>query len=145
MNVIPLVLLQYMQGLKTHDLNLIALSVADEARVVLPKGALAKSGFLAFLTALYAAFPDWDYKHDAPESSGENRFAVKWYQSGTHTDALILPERGPVPATGKRIRIPAQFFFYHVDADKIIEIRPEAVPGGAPWGILEQLCIPDPM
>jgi predicted ester cyclase len=142
MTRVPKVLLEYIQGLKTHDLSIIARSIADDVRVVLPSRTLAKSGFLEFLAALYTALPDWEYQHDEPEVRGEDRFAVKWYQGGTHTDMLILPGRAPVAPTGKQIRIPEQFFFYQIVADKIIEIRPDTISGGAPWGILEQLCIP---
>jgi hypothetical protein len=120
---------------------MIAATIANEAEIVLPTRKLTKSGFLAFLSALYAAFPDWNYRHDAPESRGPDQFAVKWYQSGTHTAALDLPELARVAATGKLIRIPEQFFFYRVVADQLIEIRPDAIPGGAPWGILEQLGV----
>jgi hypothetical protein len=144
MNRIPLVLLQYIQGLKAHDLNLIASSVADEVRVVLPTRTLVKPDFLEFLAALYAAFPEWDYQHDAPESLGADRFAVKWYQSGKHTGALTLAGLASIPPTGALIRIPEQLFSYHILADQIIEIRPDAVPGGAPWGILEQLGVQNP-
>ena len=142
MNRIPPVLLQYIQGLETHNLNMIASSVADDARVVLPTRTLAKPDFLAFLAALYAAFPDWEYQHEAPESLGADRFAVKWYQSGRHTGALTLVGRASIPPTGTLVRIPEQFFAYQIPGDQIIEIRPDAVPGGAPWGILEQLGIP---
>jgi predicted ester cyclase len=141
MNRIPTVLFEYIQGLKTHDLSMIARSIADDVRVVLPSRTLAKSGFLEFLGALYSAFPDWEYQHDEPEVLNEDRFAVKWYQAGTHTDILILPGRAAVAPTGKHILIPEQFFFYQIVADHIIEIRPDAITGGAPWGILERLGI----
>lgn len=142
MKPVPTVLSEYIQGLKTHDLSLIARSIAADVKIVLPSRALTKSSFLGFLAALYSAFPDWDYQHDDPEVVGEDRIAVKWYQGGTHTDVLILPGRAAVAPTGKQIRIPEQFFFYQIVADQIIEIRPEAISGGAPWGILEQLGIP---
>jgi predicted ester cyclase len=142
MNPVPTVLLDYIQGLKTHDLSMIARSIAGDVRVALPSRTLAKAGFLEFLAALYSAFPDWDYQHHAPEARGEDRFAVKWLQSGTHTEILALSGQAPIAPTGKHIRIPEQFFFYHIVADQIIEIRPEAIAGGAPWGILEQLGLP---
>jgi hypothetical protein len=50
-----------------------------------------------------------------------------------------LPGLAPIAATFKRVTIPAHYFFYRVRGDKIVEMRPEPVPGGAPRGTLEQI------
>ena len=92
------------------------------------------------LGALYAAFPDWHYDHDEPESC-DNRFAIKWRQGGTHTAELALPGFPPVPATSRNVTIPAHYFFYRIHEDTIVEIEPEPVPGGAPGGIFKQIGI----
>lgn len=84
--------------------------------------------------------PDWRYDHDEPEWR-EDMIAVKWRRGGTHTGTFALPGLAPVPATGKRVTIPEHHFFYRVRGDKIVEIRPEPVPGGAPRGILEQIGV----
>ena len=47
----------------------------------------------------------------------------------------------PVLATGRTVKIPPQYFVYTVGNGRIIEIRPEAIPGGAPAGILEQIGV----
>jgi len=46
-----------------------------------------------------------------------------------------------VPATGKKVTIPEQFFFYRVRGDQIVEIRPDPIAGGAPKGIFEQIGV----
>ena len=43
--------------------------------------------------------------------------------------------------TGKEVKIPEQLFYYRLRGGRIVEIRPEAIPGGAPQGILEQIGV----
>ncbi len=97
-----------------------------------------KERFLAFLRALYTAFPNWHYDHDEPELRG-GEIAVKWRQGGTHTGTLALPGAKSVAATGRQVKIPAQFFYYRLRDTMIVEIRPEPMAGGAPQGILEHI------
>ena len=138
METLPPILLTYIAGLKAHDVTMIASTVSDDLRFITPSATIGKDRFLSFLRALYAAFPDWHYEHDDPESSGD-MFTVKWRQRGTHTGTLALPGIPSVDATGTRVTIPEQFFFYRVRDDLILEIRPEPIAGGAPQGILEQI------
>lgn len=143
MSDIPAVLEAYMQGLKSHDVAQVAETVAENLAFVTPQRTLSKPQFLAMLTALYAAFPDWHYEHDEPEVL-PGRFAVRWRQGGTHTAALEVPGIDSVPPTGKQVHMPAQRFFYRVPADLIVEIEPEPLPGGAPGGILQRLGVSQP-
>jgi len=140
---IPAVLVSYMEGLRAHDVVRIAATVADELAFVTEARTLNKEHFLRMLVALYTGFPDWAYDHDAPEWR-EDVLAVKWRQGGTHTGTFTLPGLDPVPATGRRVTIPAHYFFYKVRGERIVEIRPEPVPGGAPRGILEQIGVAVP-
>lgn len=140
MNETPVVLDSYMEGLKTHDVDRIAGTVADELAFVTATATLTKEQFLQMLRALYTGFPDWHYDHDEPEVRGDV-IAVKWRQGGTHTGTFALPGLPPVPATNRKVQIPEHHFFYRIRGDKIIEIRPEQVPGGAPRGILEQIGV----
>ena len=39
------------------------------------------------------------------------------------------------------MKIPEHFFYYRLDADKLTQIRPDPVPGGAPRGIFEQIGV----
>lgn len=138
MNEIPVVLRSYMEGLKAHDVDRIDGTVADDLGFVTATATLNKGQFLQMLRALYTGFPDWHYDHDDPEIRGDV-IAVKWRQGGTHTGTFALPGLPPVPATGRNVKIPEHYFFYRVRGDRIVEIRPESVPGGAPRGILEQI------
>jgi hypothetical protein len=143
MTNIPSVLLDYIRGLMDHDVPRIAATVADDLRFITPAAIVDKARFLGFLRALYAAFPDWAYEHDEPEPRADE-IAVKWRQSGTHAGALILPDILFAP-TGKRVTIPGQFFFYCVRGDRIVQIRPEPIVGGAPQGILQQIGVAWPI
>lgn len=143
MNEIPDVLQCYMEGLKAHDVDRIAGTVAPDLAVITPTATLTREQFLRMLRALYAAFPEWHYDHDAPEVRGDV-IAVRWRQGGTHTGTFALPGMAPIPATDKKVKIPEHYFFYRLRGEQIVEIRPEPVPGGAPWGILEQIGVPVP-
>jgi predicted ester cyclase len=138
MNVIPTVLGTYREGLKARDVDKIAGTLADDLAVILPGRQLNMAQFLAMLGAIYSAFPDWHYEHEEAQVQGD-MLAIRWRQGGTHTGTFALPGQPPVPATGKRVDIPWHYFFYRVRGNRIVEIRPEPVPGGAPPGILEQI------
>lgn len=145
MHDIPAVLWRYIEGLKAHDVAKIATTVADDLRFIAPERTLDKPQFLALLTAVYTALPDWKYDHDPPETQADQTIRIRWRQSGTHTGPLALPGIPPMAATGKAVRIPPQFFSYRVAGDRIREIRPDPLPGGAPGGILAQLGVAKPL
>lgn len=138
MGDIPDSILNYIEGLTSHDVDRIAAAVADDVVFVTPARTLNKAQFLAMLQGLYSGFPDWCYDHDSPQWR-EDVITVNWRQGGTHTGILAEPGLPIVPATGRAVQIHDQNFFYKVRDNKIIEIRPDPVPGGAPWGLLDQL------
>lgn len=140
----PATLLAYMDGLRVHDVTAIANALADTLRFVTPRRTMNKAETLAFLTALYAGFPDWHYDNDAPVLAADGSWAVRWRQGGTHSATLAFPGFPPVPATGRRVTIPEHDFHYRVGADGLVEIRPDPVPGGAPRGIFEQIGVAMP-
>jgi predicted ester cyclase len=139
----PAVLLDYIEGLKTHDVDRIAGNVADDLVFVAATRRLDKTQFLAMLRALYTGFPDWRYEYDGIEFN-DGVFAIKWRQGGTHTGTWNLAGMAPIAATGKSVRIPEHYFYYKVRDGRIVEIRPDPVPGGAPRGILEQIGVAAP-
>jgi len=143
MTDIPPVLLRYIQGLKAHDVDLVGDTVADDLVFIAATRRLDKPQFLAMLRALYTGFPDWHYDHD-PVELKDGVYAVKWRQGGTHDGAWTLAGMDPIAPTGRRVRIPEHYFFYKVRDDRIVEIRPDPVPGGAPRGILEQIGVAVP-
>ena len=145
MNLLPPVLLSYVEGLKTHDLARIADTLAEDVEIVLALRTLKKQSFLNYLTTLYAAFPDWRYQHGEAEIAASGVVSIKWRQGGTHTQPWTMPGSTPIPPTGKAIRIPEQLFTYEISGDKIREIRPEQIQGGVPQAILDQIGATDPL
>jgi predicted ester cyclase len=140
MTSIPSAFVAYVNGLKNHDVAGIATTLAEDVRFITPANVVGKDRFLTFLRSLYAAFPDWSYDHDEPEMRGEE-IAVRWRQGGSHTGTLVLSGIPSVMPTGKKVQIPAQYFYYRVRDGLIVEIRPEPIAGGAPLGIWQQLGI----
>ena len=140
-SVIPKALLTYMAGLKAHDVDLIASTFADKIQFVTPTKILGHDQILEFLAALYRGFPDWSYEHDEPVIFEDMTYGVKWRQGGTHTGPLEFPGFDGVMATDKSVVIPEHYFFYRVYKNKLVEIRPDPVPGGAPRGIFEQIGV----
>jgi predicted ester cyclase len=141
MSEVPAVVLRYIAALKAHDVAQVATTVSDGIVFLSLGRKLQKRDFLAFLTALYAALPDWSYDHDLPQVREDGTIAIKWRQGGTHTGTFALAGMPPLAPTGRKVQIPEQFFFYKVANDEIIEIRPDLTTGGAPWGILDQLGV----
>jgi hypothetical protein len=141
---IPQVLLDYVEGLRAHDVPLIASTVADDLRFISATRILNKAQFLEMLTALYAGFPDWSYDYNEIEDRGQGNFAIRWRQGGTHRDTWAMPGMDPIPATGRAVRIPPQYFFYRLVQGRLGIIFPEPIVGGAPRGILEQIGVPVP-
>jgi len=136
----PDVLYRYMAGLATHDVDLVATTVAESLAFVGATRTLSKPEFLAMLRALYTGFPDWRYAPDPPRTVGDT-IAIRWRQEGTHDGVFALPGMPPIAPTGRRVVIPPHDFFYRIDADQLTYIRPDPVPGGAPRGILEQIGV----
>jgi hypothetical protein len=102
---------------------------------------MQRDEILAFLGALYRAFPDWHYDNDPPFKRADAMIGVKWRQGGTHTGRIEFPGFPGVDATGRRVQIPEHHFYYLVDDEGLHEIRPDPVPGGAPRGIFEQIGV----
>ena len=141
---IAAVLMEYVKGLETHDVDKVATTVSDELLFISATRILGKADFLAMLNALYTAFPDWHYEYDGVEDRGQDNFAIKWRQSGTHTGAWALPGMESIAPTQKRVKIPPHYFYYRVVDSKLKIIFPEPIVGGAPRGILEQIGVTVP-
>lgn len=137
----PSALAAYVAGLEARNVTAIGASLAEEVRFVTPVRTMDKPEVLAFLSALYAGFPDWSYQRDEPQRLPDGAYVVRWRQGGVHSGALALPGFAPVPPTGRRVVIPEQRFFYRVGPRGLLEIRPDPIPGGAPGGIFEQIGV----
>ena len=140
----PAALLSYIDGLRSHDVDRVATTVADNLLFISATRFLDKSQFLAMLRALYAGFPDWTYQYNEIEDRGQNNYAIKWRQTGTHTGVWAMPGMAPLAPTGRLIEIAPHYFFYRIVDDKLVLIFPEPTPGGAPRGILEQIGVEIP-
>ena len=138
---LPSALVQYMAGLKAHDVDMIGASLAHEVRFVTPMKTMWKVEILGFLSVLYRGFPNWSYEHDEPILHEDGKYAIKWRQGGTHKGTLEFSGFEAVAATDKRVTIPPHHFFYRVGEAGLTEIRPDPVPGGAPRGIFEQIGV----
>lgn len=138
--IVPPVLLRYIDGLRTHDIDKVASTVSEDLDFIAATRTLTKPEFLKMLTALYTGFPDWNYAYDQIEMHGDF-YAVKWRQGGTHTGVFAMPGLDPVQPTGRSVKIPEHYFRYRVKDDQITMIHPEVVPGGAPRGILQQIGV----
>ena len=137
---IPRVLSEYVAGLARHDIDKIAATVSDDLLFISATRILGKLQFLDMLNALYTGFPDWNYEYDEIEDRGLDNYAIKWRQGGTHSGTWSMPGMDPIAATGKRVRIQPQYFFYRIANEQLVLIFPEPVVGGAPRGIVEQIC-----
>lgn len=137
----PAPLLVYMEGLRRHDIAMIAESFAPDLRFVTPVRTMDSAQTLAFLHALYSGFPDWHYDNDPPRVMPDGSWGVLWRQGGTHTHTLALPGFPAVEPTLRTVRIPPHDFYYMVDERGLRQIRPDPVPGGAPRGIFEQIGV----
>lgn len=140
---LPSPLATYIEGLRTHDIARIASSFSPDTIFVTPARTMRPKEILEFLTALYRGFPDWSYAYDHSELDfrDDGMIGVKWRQGGTHTAPLEFPGFPAVAATGRRVTIPEHYFYYRVENDRLTEIRPVPVPGGAPRGIFEQIGV----
>ena len=134
----------YVNGLKSHDIATIGESLAENVKFVTSVKTMGKPAILEFLTALYAGFPDWSYDHDDPVQEGDGSYSILWRQGGPHQATLELPGFATVAATGKKVVIPEQRFFYRIGSEGLTEIRPDPIPGGAPGGIFEQIGVNRP-
>ena len=137
-------LASYVEGLKSHNIAIISESLSENVKFVTPLKTMTKPAILEFLTALYEGFPDWNYDHDNPVRENDGSYSILWRQGGTHKAKLDLPGFATVSATGKKVVIPEQRFFYRIGSEGLTEIRPDPIPGGAPRGIFEQIGVEQP-
>jgi predicted ester cyclase len=138
---LPKALTDYVAGLESHDVEKIASTLSDDLMFISATRVMNKSEALLMLGALYTAFPDWRYEYDEIENRGQNNFAIKWRQGGTHNGFWNLPGMDGIAPTGKQVRISPHYFYYRVANERLSIIFPEPVVGGAPRGILEQIGV----
>ena len=119
-----------MDGLKAHDVEQIASTFANEIRFVTPAKSMRSEEILAFLAALYRGFPDWAYENEAAEAIRQWMLGSSLEAGRTHTGRLEFAGFPGVDPTGRKVEIPEHDFFYRLEHGKLIEIRPDPIPGG---------------
>lgn len=89
------------------------------------------------------AFPDFRF-NEKIEWEKDNQVKISVYLSGTHTGVLDYPSAVGVPRTeptGKKIDLPAEYFVYSVENDKIVRTDGEIPEGHGPAALMKQLRI----
>jgi len=91
------------------------------------------------------AFHDFKF-NEVIEDTSDNQVKIAVYLTGTHTGLLDYPERIGIPkteATGKKVNLPAEYFTYSIENDKIVHTYGEIPDGHGPAALLKQLDIAD--
>lgn len=91
------------------------------------------------------AFPDFKF-NEMIEMAEQNQVKIAVYLTGTHTGLLDYPKVTNVPkteATGKKINMPAEYFVYSVENNKLVFTYGEIPEGHGPTALKAQLGIPD--
>ena len=88
------------------------------------------------------AFPDFKFNEQVIREKG-NAVTVAVYLTGTHTGPLdypldTVPKMGP---TGRSIDLPAEYFTYYVENDRIRRIFGEIPEGHGPPALKKQLGV----
>lgn len=89
------------------------------------------------------AFPDFRF-NEKIEWEKDNQVKIAVYLTGTHTGVLNYPSAVGVPRTeptGKKIDLPAEYFIYSVENDKIVRTDGEIPDGHGPPALMKQLGI----
>ncbi len=104
---------------------------------------IKKENALDMHKARKKAFPDFKF-NEVIEDTSENQIKIVVYLTGTHTGLLDYPKRIGIPkteATGKKIDLPAEYFIYSVEDDKIVHTYGEIPEGHGPDALMKQLDI----
>lgn len=90
------------------------------------------------------AFPDFKFNEQVVSEEG-NAVKIAVYLTGTHTGPLDYPisEVPKVGPTGKSINLPAEYFTYYVEKDRIHYIFGEIPEGHGPPALKKQLGLED--
>lgn len=89
------------------------------------------------------AFPDFKF-NEKIEWEKDNQVKIAVFLTGTHTGVLDYPSSVGVPRTeptGKKIDLPAEYFIYSVENDKIVHTYGEIPDGNGPTALMKQLGI----
>jgi hypothetical protein len=106
---------------------------------------VGKHEFVGLQSLLLVAMPNWNFNaKDFKEN--DDVVTVTLQVPGPHTGELSLPMPGlpKVPATGKKVSLPAEPSTFTIKNGKIARLDVAPTPGGGVPGILSQLGVPMP-
>lgn len=98
--------------------------------------------WLAMLTTLKTAFPDWTYNAaDLPEEGDKVRVSVQI--SGTHNGELDLSNMGvpKVPASGTSVKLPREDITLTISDGEFISLKSPGTGAGGVSALLSQLGV----
>ena len=104
---------------------------------------IKKADALSMHKARKQAFPDFKF-NEKIELEQDNQVKVAIYLTGTHNGLLDYPKNVGVPktpATGRTINLPAEYFTYSVENDKIVHTYGMIPAGHGPKALMQQLGI----
>lgn len=130
---------EVLNAIDAHDLDRAAKRIAETCTVrdtAMPQ-ALGKAAFVGQMRAILAAFPDWKYDLDSLEADGP-KVTVCVTALANNTAPLQLGGRVPIPATGKRVRVPDRFVFT-VENDLVTSLTIDSPKDGGAAAMLAQL------
>ena len=122
--------------------SLIADDFSMSGPIPMPVG---KREFVGLMVALVKAMPDWNFNAKDFKENGDQVTAMLGI-TGTQTGELQLPMPGmpAIPASGKRVSLPAEPSTFTVKNGKLAKLEVESTPSGGVMGILSQLGVSMP-
>jgi predicted ester cyclase len=103
---------------------------------------VGKREFIGLMMALLKAMPDWNFNARDYKENGD-QVAVMLGITGTQTGELQLPMPGmpAIPASGKKVSLPAELSTFTVKNGKLAKLEVASTPNGGVMGILSQLGV----
>lgn len=95
---------------------------------------LNRQQYIDMLKSTKKGFPDWKFNYG---NFQDNSCTVQI--TGTHSGEFNVPNRTPIPATGKNINLPEETINFTFEGDKISRMNVDTPPNGGLPGILQQI------
>jgi len=99
--------------------------------------------FKALMFAFLTAFPDWHFDIEQIQTQG-NKTTVTQQASGTQNGPFNLPGMPSIPASGKKVTLPAKFICAIGPDNMIHQMDFDQLPGGGFALVMLQLGIQMP-
>jgi len=119
--------------------DLVADDFSMSGPVPMPVG---KREFIGLMMAMLKAMPDWKFNPKDFKENGD-QVTVMLGITGTQTGELQLPMPGmpAIPASGKKVSMPAEPSTFTVKNGKLAKLEVANIEGGGVMGILSQLGV----